>query len=161
MKHPFAWFTPLLGIAAAVLLLSFQAPPAQTSQSAAATYSRGILRVIIPYSAPRSGAGKLTVEVLDPEAQTLGRIDRRDQIEPGKGAWEVGLKLTKALSNDDLVLHRLRYQFIYSGEKESAIKNTESISEILRMPVMRILGQQSYLTGGAAAVRVIVTDSKN
>ena len=29
------------------------------------------------------------------------------------------------------------------------------------MPVVHILGQQSYLTGGQAAVRVIVTDSKN
>src|SRR5260370_35032301 len=38
---------------------------------------------------------------------------------------------------------------------------TESISQILRTPVMHVLGQQSYLTGGPAAVRVILTDSKN
>ena len=41
------------------------------------------------------------------------------------------------------------------------IEGTESISQILRTPVIHILGQQSYLTGGQAAVRVIVTDSKN
>src|SRR5262249_51188567 len=35
------------------------------------------------------------------------------------------------------------------------------ISQILRTPVVHILGQQSYLSGGPAAVRVIVTDSKN
>src|ERR1700694_4069343 len=161
MKHPFAWFTSLLVIAAGVVLLSFQAPQAPSGQSPAATYSHGILRVTIPYSAPRSGAGQLTVEVLDPEDQTLGRIARRAEIELGKGEWQADVKLTKALPNDDLVWHRLRYQFVFSGEKEPAIKDTQSISEILRMPVMHILGQQSYLTGGAAAVRVIVTDSKN
>ena len=160
MKRPFAWFTSLLVIAAGVVLLSFQAPQA-SSQSAAATYSRGILRVTIPYSAPHSGVGQLTVEVLDPEDQPLGRLDRRDQIEPGRGSWEAGLKLAKALPNDDLIWHRLRYQFVYSGEKSPAIQGTDSISQILRMPVLRILGQQSYLTSGAAAVRVIVTDSKN
>src|SRR5208283_1686490 len=37
----------------------------------------------------------------------------------------------------------------------------ESISQILRTPVVHILGQQSYLAGGEAAVRVIVTDSQN
>ena len=57
--------------------------------------------------------------------------------------------------------HRVRYHFIYADQKDAAVQGTESISEILRTPVVHILGQQSYLTGGAAAVRVIVTDSKN
>src|ERR1019366_7038640 len=50
---------------------------------------------------------------------------------------------------------------IYADQQDPAVQGTESISEILRTPVVHILGQQSYLTGGAAAVRVIVTDSKN
>ena len=57
--------------------------------------------------------------------------------------------------------HRVRYRFHYADQKDAAVQGTESISEILRTPVVHILGQQSYLTGGAAAVRVIVTDSKN
>src|SRR5262249_32793741 len=40
-------------------------------------------------------------------------------------------------------------------------QGVESVSQIIRTPVVHILGQQSYLTGGQAAVRVIVTDSKN
>ncbi len=161
MKHSFAWLTPLLVIAAGILLLSFQAPPAPNADLATATYSRSILHATIPYVLPRAGAGQLTVEVLDPEDQTLGRLERAADIDGSKGTWQADLKLTKALATDDLVWHRLRYQFIYSGEKEPAIKGTCSISEILRMPIMHILGQQSYLTGGPAAVRVIVTDSKN
>jgi len=64
-------------------------------------------------------------------------------------------------SVEDLVWHRLRYRFVYSGGREDAIEGTESISQILRMPVIHVLGQQSYLAGGQAAVRVIVTDSNN
>ncbi len=41
------------------------------------------------------------------------------------------------------------------------MEGTESISSILRRPVVHILGQQSYITGGQAAVRVIVTDTKD
>jgi len=161
MKHSFAWLTPLLVIAAGILLLSFQAPQAPKADLSTATYSRGILHATIPYVSPRAGAGQLTVEVLDPEDQTLARIERSVDIDGSNGTWQADLRFTKALATDDLVWHRLRYQFIYSGETDPAIKGTCSISEILRMPVMHILGQQSYLTGGAAAVRVIVTDSKN
>src|SRR5208337_4542450 len=57
--------------------------------------------------------------------------------------------------------HRVRYRFAYMGSQDAAIEGTESVSQILRMPVVHILGQQSYLSGGQAAVRVIVTDSKN
>ncbi len=153
MKHAFVWFS--------MLLLSLQAPNAQNSGSVTATYSHGILRATIPYLTSHPGAGQLTVEVLDPEDQALGRIDRRADMEGSSGMWQVEVPLTKALRTDELVWDRLRYRFVYSGQKEPAIKSTDSISQILRMPVMHILGQQSYLTGGAAAVRVIVTDSKN
>ena len=62
---------------------------------------------------------------------------------------------------DELVWHRLRYRFSFTDAKDAAAQGTESISEILRTPVVHVLGQSSYLAGGAAAVRVIVTDSKN
>ena len=62
---------------------------------------------------------------------------------------------------DDLVWHRVRYRFEYEDRKTARLGGTESISQILRRPVIHVLGQQSYLTGGLAAVRVIVTDSKN
>src|SRR5213078_4584189 len=53
------------------------------------------------------------------------------------------------------------YRFEYNDDKDTALEGTESISQILRTPVVHILGQQAYLSGGEAAVRVIVTDSKN
>jgi len=161
MKRPFVWFTPFLIIAAAVLLLSFQAPITRNSGSVTATYSHCILHATIPYAAVNAGSGRLTIEILDPEDGTMGRVERAVEIASGIGSWQEDVRLTKALTAEDLVWHRLRYQFAYNGQEAPPIKGTDSISEILRRPVMHILGQQSYLAGGKAAVRVVVTDSKN
>src|SRR5580698_4215568 len=161
MKHAFVWIAALFVIATGYVLFSFQTPEAQPSGRVRATYSHGTLHATIPYTALHPGGGQLTAEVLDPEDHVLARIDRHVGIEKAAGAWQADLKLVKALDTSDLVWHRMHYQFVYSDEKEPAIKRIYSISQILRMPVMHVLGQQSYLTGGAGAVRVIVTDSKN
>ena len=53
------------------------------------------------------------------------------------------------------------YGFTYQGEKAAAVHGTESISAILRLPVLHIVSQNAYRSGGAAAVRVIVSDAGN
>ena len=151
----------LLLIAAALTLQSFQNAEAAPSGTATATYSSGTLRVTIPFHGLHPSAGQLTVEVLDPEDAVLGRAERRVDVVAAAGSWREEIQLAKPPSLDDLVWHRVRYRFLYADQKDAALQNTESISEILRTPVVHVLGQQSYLTGGAAAVRVIVTDSKN
>jgi hypothetical protein len=150
-------FVVLLGITSTVLLES-QAPP---GDSTAATYFRGSLHVTIPYQAARAGAGQLTIEVLDPEDKVVGRAQHAVNSTDGKGNWEEQVKLSKAIPPDDLVWHRMHYRFLYADGKSKAIEGMESISQILRTPVVHILGQQTYLTGGPAAVRVVVTDSRN
>jgi len=159
-----SWF-PLLaalgGIACLTVLKSFQAPATPVSESAALTYAHGTVRVSIPYAAPHAGGGQLTVEVLDPDDGVLGRAGQSVAVGAGKGHWQQDLKLAKPLAIGELAWQRLRYRFTYDGQRDAAIEGTESISEILRMPVVHILGQQSYLSGAQAAVRVIVTDSKN
>ena len=151
--------TVILTITAFVGLQPFQAsggPP-----SSVATYSNGLLHLTIPYHATHAGAGLLTMEVLDPEDNTLARGQRRVDVNGGQGRWQDEIKLDKPLPLDDLVWHRIRYKFSYDDATIGALEGTESISQILRRPVIRILGQQSYLTGGQAAVRVIVTDLEN
>src|SRR5258708_4483504 len=143
------------------MLESFQTAPPANAGPAAATYSHGTLHATIPYQTPRSGAGLLTVEVLNPEDEVVGRAERRLAAGAQKGTWQEEIKLEKPLGIEDLAWHRLRYRFAYSDKTDEVVEGTESISQILRMPVLHILGQQSYLTGGPAAVRVIVTDSKN
>jgi uncharacterized protein YfaS (alpha-2-macroglobulin family) len=143
---------------AVVLVEPFQAAKGNT---AVVTYTRGVLHVTIPYHAVHSGDGKLTVEVLDPDDKVLGRAETQVAIGEGYGRWQEEIRLDKALAVDDLVWHRVRYRYEYDDQKAAALEGTESISQILRTPVVHILGQQSYLSGGPAAVRVIVTDSKN
>src|ERR1022692_4713969 len=154
------------GIVSLTVLESFQGTATPAGESAAVTYSHGTVRVSIPYAAPHAGAGQLTVEVLDPDDHVLGRAEQSVAVGAGKGHWQEDLKLTKAMPIDELAWQRLRYRFSYDGHPgqaatAAAIEGTESISQILRMPVVHILGQQSYLSGGQAAGRVIVTDSKN
>ncbi len=151
--------TVFLTITAFVALQPFQASGGEPA--AVATYSHGLLRLTITYRAVRAGAGQLTIEVLDPEDNVLGRVERHVDVARGKGRWQDEIKLEKPLPLDDLVWHRVRYRFEYDDGKTAGLEGTESISQILRTPVVHILGQQSYLAGGAAAVRVIVTDSKN
>ena len=151
--------TVFLTITAFVAVRPFQA--SSGAPATVATYSHGLLHLTIAYHAARSGAGQLTIEVLDPEDNVLGRAERQVEVAAGPGRWQDQIKLEKPLPLDDLVWHRVRYRFEYDDKQTAALEGTESISQILRTPVIHILGQQSYLTGGAAAVRVIVTDSKN
>ena len=147
-----------LTIAALVSLQSFQASGGALT---VATYSHGVLHLTIPYHAARSGGGPLTMEVLDPEDNVVGRAERHVEVAEGQGRWQDEIKLEKSLPLDDLVWHRVHYRFEYDDHKTVGLEGTESISQVLRTPVIHILGQQAYLNGGSAAVRVIVTDSKN
>ncbi|HYL77786.1 MAG TPA: MG2 domain-containing protein [Bryobacteraceae bacterium] len=147
----------------AMVAVSISRSLAQSSEnrSLSATFAHGVLHVSIPYSAPRSGEGSLLVEVLDPEDRPAASITRHADVNAGQGFWNRKLVLPKNLPFDELVWHRLRYRFTYAEEKAAPIEGVTSISRILRLPVVHILGQQSYLSGGAAAVRLIVNEADN
>lgn len=129
--------------------------------SLAATYSRGILRVTIPYQTSSTGAGHLDVEVVDPEDHVLARSEHDVAITNTKGIWNENIQMEKPFALEDLIWQRLRYKFEFKDQTSVALAGTESISQILRRPVLHIIGQRTYLSGGEAAVRVIVTDSSN
>jgi len=154
-------FIPTILIAAAIVAVQGFEAAAAGERPASAIYAHGVLTLTLPYDAAHAGRGQLTVEVLDPEDHSLGRAERAVEVTQGRGYWNEQIKLTKPLPSDELVWHRVRYHFEYGDDKNARIEGVESISQILRTPVIHILGQQSYLTGGSAAVRVIVTDSKN
>ncbi|MFL6439257.1 MAG: MG2 domain-containing protein [Terriglobales bacterium] len=152
-------FTVLLTIAACVAVPFFRV--SGSTHLGAASYSHGLLHLTIPYESSQSGSGRLLLEVLDPEDNVLGHAERQVEVAKGQGHWQDEIKLKSPLPLDDLVWHRVRYHFEYDDRNAAALEGTESISQILRMPVIHILGQQAYLSGATAAVRVIVTDSKN
>ena len=139
----FLFLPALLVMAAIVTVQRFQASTGESL--ATATYTRGVIDLAIPYHAPHAGAGQLTMEVLDPEDHVLGRLDQPVDAAEGAGHWLEKIRLTKPLALDELVWHRVRYRFEFRDDKTTSIEGTESISQILRMPVIHILGQQSYL----------------
>jgi uncharacterized protein YfaS (alpha-2-macroglobulin family) len=148
-------------IAAVVMIETFQDAEAAPIETPEAVYAHGTLRITIPYKAEHAGDGRLTMEVLDPEDKVEGSLERRTDAIEGKGRWNEELKLDKPLALDDLIWHRVHYRFEYTDSNDAPLEGTESISQILRTPVVHILGQQAYLTGVDAAVRVIATDSHN
>ena len=130
-------------------------------QSFTATYRGDRLSLSIPYHGTRAGSGKLIVEILDPEDQVLGRAERRVSTVEGDSAWKVEIRTKESLPLEDLVWERIRYRFQSSGEDAIAFEDIRSVSEILRRPVVHILGQTSYLAGAEAAIRVVVSDAAN
>jgi hypothetical protein len=123
--------------------------------SGTATYAHGILHLTIPYHADRRGTGQLTVEVLDPEDHVLGEIEKSLEVAEGSSRWQEQVRLVKPLPLDELVWNRVRYRFQYQDTRFADLQGTESISQLMRMPVLHILAQQSYLEGSRAAVRVV------
>jgi uncharacterized protein YfaS (alpha-2-macroglobulin family) len=159
------WVIALIAALALVALgIVLQSAPAEGKDGTVATYVHGRVSVTIPYRAENAGPGRLTLEILDPEDHVVAETTRDTQVNEGNGRWHTELQLAKVMPIEDLVWHRLRYRFEYDHPANDAgapIEGTESISQILRTPVVHILGQQAYLAGSQAAVRVITTDSKN
>ncbi|HST78069.1 MAG TPA: hypothetical protein VLN58_06245, partial [Verrucomicrobiae bacterium] len=143
------------------LSIALQPVPAAAGVSTTAIYSRGSLHVNIPYNVSRAGAGQLIIELLDPEDKVLARAEQHIEVNKGKAWWRDEIKLQKPMPLEDLVWHRVHYRFRYDDDKSIGFEGTESVSQILHRPVVHILGQQSYVSGGPAAVRVIVTDAKD
>jgi len=148
--------TVLLLIVGASLSI-FQARAGQL----AATYGHGNLSVTIPYNASQAGSGRLTVEILDPEDKSVGRVERAVEIRKDNGSWQQTIAPGEPVAFEDILWHRLRYRFDYDGAKLPAIEGIESISQIIRRPVVHILGQKEYLAGSQAAIRVIVSEANS
>jgi len=149
-------------VPASVALLAYFSPYQPGSLDAVrATYADGALHVSVPQVVARSGNGNLIVEVLDPEGRVVGHINRPVYAGGKQGFWTQDVSLPQTLTLEDVVWHRLRYQFTYDNQTSPALRETRSISQILRRPVVHVLAQKSYLSGAPAAVRLIATDSTN
>jgi uncharacterized protein YfaS (alpha-2-macroglobulin family) len=131
------------------------------AQQLAATFRQGRLVVTIPYDSPRQSSGKLTVEVLDPEDRSLGRVEHHVEIRKGAGAWQETISFSQAPSYEEILWQRLHYRFEFDDVSLPAIEGIESVSRIMSRPVLRILGDKEYIAGSQAAIRVIVSDANS
>ncbi len=130
-----------------------------SAEQVSAIYRHGSLLATIPYHSSHTGPGKLVVELLDPENTVLGRSERTIEVGSGDGIWQETIALKESQDYDDLVWQRIRYKFAFDDAAFPAIEGIESISQILRRPVLHVLGQKAYVAGSRAAVRVIVFDA--
>ena len=149
-------FALIVLFAAAILSLNHT-----QAQPPSATYTRGTLSVTIPYHSTRKASGKLIAEILDPEDHVLGRSERNLDIDKGDGSWQQSITPDQPIAFEDIIWQRIRYRFEYADGALPAIEGIESISQILRRPVVRILGQSDYLAGSQAAIRIIVSDASH
>ena len=99
------------------------------------------LHVTIPYHSAQAGSGRLVAEILDPEDHVLGRAERTVEIAKGDGSWQQVIAPAKPIPYEEIIWQRTRYRFEYDGNDLPAIEEIESVSEILRRPVVHILGQ--------------------
>ena len=126
-----------------------------------ATYRRGELSLAVAHASMRSGSGVLTVEILAPEGNVLGRAERRMEIDSSHDAWSLTIIPDKPIGYEEIPWQRVHYRFVYDGDGKASLDDIESISQLLRRPVVRVLGQSEYMAGSRAAIRVVVTDDKS
>ncbi|MEK6321529.1 MAG: MG2 domain-containing protein [Acidobacteriota bacterium] len=118
----------------------------------AAVYRNGLLEVNVPFDQGAAQTRALNLEILDPNDKLVARVVRSLSSSDNR-ASRVTIPLDKSVALEDLVWDRLK---ITTGDSSKIV----SISEILRVPVLRIFAQRAYAAGSTASVRVITADAK-
>src|SRR5215207_1745821 len=155
-RRPLRAALPLL-VAALAALVYTAAPRDRVFASdgrLGAVYLDGALRVSIPYDETVARSHTLRVEILAPDDKLVAESTKNVAASRGAEPWEVSFTVDKNIPLEDLVWHRLR---IGTGPDANVV----SLSEILHLPVVRVLAQRAYAAGSRASVRVIAVDSMN
>ena len=127
------------------------------AKTMSAVYAHDALALTESYDAPRNGDVELVAEVLNPEDRALGKAVLRERVMRGPAEWNAVIALVEKVPVEEMVWERVRFTLRYADETKPAIEEIRPVAEILRRPVMRILGQRSYTSGAKSAMRVIVT----
>ena len=126
-----------------------------------AAYRHGELSLALAHTSMRVGTGVLTAEILAPEGVVLGRAERTIEILNNRDALSLTVVPDKPIRYEEIPWQRVHYRFVYEGDSKASLDDIESISQILRRPVVRVIGQSEYMAGSRSAIRVIVTDDKS
>jgi uncharacterized protein YfaS (alpha-2-macroglobulin family) len=129
------------------------------SRTISAVYFRDAFAFSVPYEAAHSGQAELKLELLSPEDHVLGEVKSRKRVTEGSAVWNARMVLGERMTLDELVWQRVRFTLRYENQTSPDLEEIRSPSEILERPVLRVLGQRSYIAGAPAAMRVIVTGS--
>jgi uncharacterized protein YfaS (alpha-2-macroglobulin family) len=129
------------------------------SRTISAVYFRDVLAFSVPYEAAHSGEAELKLELLSPEDHVLSEVKRDKRVTEGSAVWNARMVLGEPMTLDELVWQRVRFTLRYEKKTTPDLEEIRSLSEILERPVLRVLGQRSYISGAPAAMRVIVAGS--
>jgi uncharacterized protein YfaS (alpha-2-macroglobulin family) len=124
-----------------------------------AVYLRDAFAFSVPYEAAHSGEAELKLELLNPEDHVLGEVKSRKRLSEGIAVWNARMVLGERMTLDELMWQRVRFTLRYENQTSPDLEEIRSLSEILERPVLRVLGQRSYIAGASAAMRIIVTGS--
>lgn len=140
-------------VAATALPILFMLAPATDVYAAddlAAVWRDGTLTISVPSKEAPGGAP--SVQILDAADKPLAPTTRATRDARG---WKAALPVGKQVALEDLAWARVKLDL---GNGQTKIV---SVSEILRVPVVRLFGQNSYAAGSNASIRLIAVDSHN
>src|SRR6185295_13775771 len=118
----------------------------------AAVYHRGSLEVIVPHDETVARNKVLVLEIVDPNDKLVAKAVR--YASPDIRASKVTMPLDDSLNIEDIAWDRLKVRV---GDSSKIV----SLSEILRVPVVRVFAQRAYAAGSPASVRIITVDSRS
>ena len=144
----------LMCVAIATLLLSFfpRNEVFADDNELAAVYRNGSLEVNVPGEPTTANNRTLSIEIIDPNDKLVAKAVRFAPQD--YRASRITIPLDKSVALEDLAWDRLK---INIGDSSKIV----SLSEILRVPVVRVFAQRAYAAGAPASVRIITIDSKN
>jgi uncharacterized protein YfaS (alpha-2-macroglobulin family) len=119
----------------------------------AAVYRNGSLEINVPAEPTTANNSTLSLEILDPNDKLVAKA-LRSVSSSDKRSLKVTVPLDKSVALEDLAWDRLR---INIGDSSRIV----SLSEILRVPVVRMFAQRAYAAGSPASVRIITVDSRD
>ncbi|HEY3135943.1 MAG TPA: MG2 domain-containing protein, partial [Blastocatellia bacterium] len=116
----------------------------------AAVYRNGSLEVNVPNEQFSARGQTLGIEILEPNDRLAAKAVR---FAAEGRSTKITIPLDRSIGLEDLAWDRLRISTIDATK-------IVSISEILRVPIVRIFAQRAYSAGSPASVRIITADSK-
>jgi uncharacterized protein YfaS (alpha-2-macroglobulin family) len=148
--RPRAFVTATL-IALTTFALAAIPKSADAADELVAEFRDGTLSVIVPTDIVPSGV-PVSLDVLDPEDKVVAHYVRPPAQR--SGTLRATLAIGRNVPLEDLAWNRLR---IGTGQTSRIV----SLSEILRIPVVRVFAQKAYAAGSLASVRVVAVDGRN
>lgn len=116
----------------------------------AAVYRNGSFEVVVPNNQGVTSNHAFSLEIVDPNDKLIAKAVRYASSDR---ASKVTIPLDRSVALEDLAWDRLK---VNAGDSSRIV----SISEILRVPTVRIFAQRAYAAGSTASVRIITADSK-